>query len=146
MPVVPVTYWSFRFMIGLGMAAATGAGLVLWLTRRGRAPTGRWFRALLVALPLGALAGNSFGWIFTEMGRQPWVVFGLMPTDHAVSPGVSATEATLSLVALTTLYAFLAVVEVRLLCSAIGKGAAPYEEPPDPSRPASDDDQLTFAY
>ncbi len=146
-PVIPVTYWSFRFMIGLGMAAATGAGLVLWATRRGRAPAGRWFRALLVALPLGALAGNSFGWIFTEMGRQPWVVFGLMTTDHAVSPGVSATEATLSLVALTTLYAFLAVVEVRLLCSAIGKGAAPYEEPPDPSSPSGrGDDALTFAY
>ena len=49
--------------------------------------------------------------------------------------------------ALTALYASLAVVEVRLLCSAIGKGAAPYEEPPDPSSPSGrGDDALTFAY
>lgn len=144
-PVIPVTYWSFRFMITLGMASMAGAALVLWATRRGRAPTGRWFRVLLVALPLGALGGNSFGWIFTEMGRQPWVVFGLMTTDHAVSPGVSAGEALTSLIALTSLYAVLAVVEVKLLLSAIRGGAAPYVAPPDRSS-RSDDDQLTFAY
>jgi cytochrome d ubiquinol oxidase subunit I len=145
-PVIPVTYWSFRFMIGLGMSAAAGAALVLWLTRGGRAPSGRWFRLLLLGLPLGALAANSFGWIFTEMGRQPWVVFGLMTTDHAVSPGVSAAEAMTSLVALTSLYAVLAVVEGRLLLSAIRGGAPAHVEPPDPSRDREDDDQLTFAY
>ncbi|MFB9315031.1 cytochrome ubiquinol oxidase subunit I [Nocardioides plantarum] len=145
-PVIPVTYWSFRFMIGLGMSAAAGAALVLWLTRPGRSPSGRWFRVLLLGLPLGALAANSFGWIFTEMGRQPWVVFGLMTTDHAVSPGVSTAEAMTSLVALTSLYAVLAVVEVRLLVSAIRGGAPAYVEPPDPSRDRTDDDALAFAY
>lgn len=144
-PVIPVTYWSFRFMIGAGMFAALGAGLVLWLTRRGRAPTGRGYRALLVALPLGALAGNSFGWIFTEMGRQPWVVFGQMTVDHAVSPGVSEAEAWISIVSLTLLYAFLAVVEVRLLLHAIGKGAAPFE-PPVPPGERDDDAPLAVAY
>jgi cytochrome bd ubiquinol oxidase subunit I len=145
-PVVPVTYWSFRFMIGLGMSAAAGAALVLWLTRRGRAPAGRWFRALLVALPLGALGGSSFGWIFTEMGRQPWVVFGLMTTDHAVSPGVSAGEAMTSLVALTSLYAVLGVIEVRLLLGAIRQGAAPLPEPKDDDADSDDADRLAFAY
>ncbi|MEO9325244.1 cytochrome ubiquinol oxidase subunit I [Nocardioides sp. C4-1] len=145
-PVIPVTYWSFRFMIGLGMTAAAGAALVLFATRRGRAPTGRWFRLLLIGLPLGALGANSFGWIFTEMGRQPWVVFGLMTTDHAVSPGVSAAEAMTSLVALTSLYAVLAVVEVKLLLTAIRQGAAPHVEPPDPGRVREDDEPLTFAY
>lgn len=147
-PIIPVTYWSFRFMIGLGMSAAAGAALVLWLTRRGRAPDGRWFRWLLVGLPLGALAGNSFGWIFTEMGRQPWVVFGLMTTDHAVSPGVSVTEALISVVSLTALYGVLAVVEVGLILRTIRAGAAAYEEPPNPTlRGERDDDApLTFAY
>jgi cytochrome d ubiquinol oxidase subunit I len=145
-PVIPVTYWSFRFMMGLGMFAVVGSGLVLWLTRRGRAPSGRWFTALLVALPLGALGGNSFGWIFTEMGRQPWVVFGLMTTDHAVSPGVSAAEAWTSLIALTSLYAVLAVVELKLLLGAIRKGAPEFEEPRAHDRDDSDDESLAFAY
>ena len=151
-PVIPVTYWSFRFMIGLGMGAAAGAALVLWATRRGRAPTGRWFRLLLVALPLGALGGNSFGWIFTEMGRQPWAVFGLMTTDHAVSPGVSEGEALTSLIALTALYGLLAVVEVRLLMSTVRAGAAAHEEPDDATGPDAGpgvpdhDRPLTFAY
>ena len=81
-PIIPVTYWSFRLMIGLGHAgAALGAALVLWLTRaRPRAdqplvPAGCASRCRSVPL-----AGNSFGWIFTEMGRQPWVVFGA--DDH----------------------------------------------------------------
>ena len=146
-PVIPVTYWSFRFMIGLGMFGAGGAALVLWSTRRGRAPTGRWFRVLLVALPLGALGGNSFGWIFTEMGRQPWVVFGLMTTDRAVSPGVSATEAVISLASLTAVYAVLAVVEVRLLLSAIRGGAPePLADHGDAGGEHPDDAPLSFAY
>ncbi|HET8897107.1 MAG TPA: cytochrome ubiquinol oxidase subunit I, partial [Protaetiibacter sp.] len=64
-PVVPITYWSFRFMIGLGMAAAAGAALVLWMTRRGRVPGARWFPWLALSLPVLSVAANSFGWIFT---------------------------------------------------------------------------------
>ncbi|WP_370248148.1 cytochrome ubiquinol oxidase subunit I [Nocardioides sp.] len=147
-PTIPVTYWSFRLMIGLGMAASAGAGLVLLLTRRDRMPTSRWFGRLLVGLPLLAVAGNSFGWIFTEMGRQPWAVFGLMTVDHAVSPGVSVTEAALGLAALTLVYAVLAVIEVRLLLHTIRTGAPAYVEPPAPTLrgPQDDDVPLTFAY
>ena len=148
MPIIPVTYWSFRLMIGLGMGAAAGAALVLWLTRRRRAPDSRWYRVLLVALPLGALAGNSFGWIFTEMGRQPWVVFGLMTTDNAVSPGVTVTEALISVIALTALYGLLAVIEVGLLLRTIKAGAEEYVEPPDPTIQGREDDDapMAFAY
>jgi cytochrome d ubiquinol oxidase subunit I len=148
-PVIPVTYWSFRLMIGLGMGAALGSALVLWLTRRGRAPTARWFRTLCIALPLGALAGNSFGWIFTEMGRQPWAVFGLMTTDHAVSPGVSVTEAMISVVTLTVLYGVLAVIEVGLILRTVRSGPDPYVEPAQPGDHPDDDESarpLAFAY
>lgn len=145
-PVVPVTYWSFRLMIGLGLGAAAGAALVLWLTRRGRTPTSRRFQALCVALPLGALGANSFGWIFTEMGRQPWVVFGLMTTDHAVSPGVSVTEAMVSVVTLTALYGVLAVVEVGLILRTVRSGPAPYVEPSPPDEDDESDRPLAFAY
>src|SRR4029079_11039480 len=85
-PNIPTTYWSFRYMIGLG-AVTTGLALLgLWFTRGGRLPDNRWFwRALIWTTPL-AIFGNGFGWIFTEMGRQPWVVFGEMFTRDALSP------------------------------------------------------------
>lgn len=75
-PVIPVTYWSFRFMIGLGMSAAAGAAVLLWVMRGGRRPRSKWWGVLALSLPFLAVFGNSFGWIFTEMGRQPWVVYG----------------------------------------------------------------------
>ena len=156
-PVIPVTYWSFRWMMGFGVAAAAGSALILWLTRRRRSageeasgePAGRWFPALAIAVPVFMLLGNSMGWIFTEMGRQPWVVFGLMTTAHGVSPGVSLTEAWISVVSLTLLYGVLAVVEVGLLVRFVKKGPDPFVEPPDPSRRSEerdDDRPLTFAY
>jgi len=149
-PVIPVTYWTFRFMIGMGILAAAGSALLLWVTRRGRTPSARWLGTLGIGLPLALVAGNSFGWIFTEMGRQPWAVFGLMTTERAVSPGVSVFEAATSLIGLTLVYAVLAVIEVRLIASAVNAGAEPFAEPPDPGNPdraASDDDApLAFAY
>ncbi|MBO4210867.1 cytochrome ubiquinol oxidase subunit I, partial [Micromonospora echinofusca] len=88
-PIIPVTYWSFRFMIGLGLAAAAIALWVLWAGRKGRTPTNRWLLRAGLILPLLPLAANSFGWIFTEMGRQPWIVFGEMLTRDGVSRTVS---------------------------------------------------------
>ena len=102
-----------------------------------------------MALPLLPLAANSFGWIFTEMGRQPWAVFGLMTTANGVSPGVGATEAWISILALTLLYAVLAVIEIGLIVHYVRLGADQFVEPPDPSLRGSDDDEdrpMAFAY
>ena len=146
-PVIPVTYWSFRFMMGLGFFTAAGAAVILWLTRKKRVPSVRWVGVLGISLPLAATFASSWGWIFTEMGRQPWVVFGLMTTESGVSPGVSTFEAATSLIVLTLLYAVLAVVEVGLLVKYVKRGAEPFEEPPDvPIGGADDDAPLTFAY
>ena len=147
-PTIPVTYWSFRFMIGLGVFSAIGAALILFLTRRGRVPSKRWVGWLGIGLPLATVFANSWGWIFTEMGRQPWVVFGLMTTEHGVSPGVSVFEAAASVAVLTILYAGLAVVEIGLMVKYVRRGADPFEEPPRPSLrgPVDDDAPLTFAY
>ena len=143
-PNVAVTYWTFRFMIGVGMAGAAVAALAWWKLRKRSPFRGRrlWFWAS-VALPLSGLAANSLGWIFTEMGRQPWIVFGLMPTASGVSPGVSATEVWISLIGFTIVYGALAVVEVKLLLRVIRGGLpdiAPTETSDDPDRP------LAFAY
>jgi len=144
-PTIPLAYWSFRIMIGLGMAGALIAIAVLWSTRRDRIPRHRlWFWAVL-ATPLLPLFANSFGWIFTEAGRQPWIVFGLMTTATGVSPKVAGAEVWTSLITLTVLYAVLAVIEMKLLLRFIAAGAPDFEEPVDPS----DQDEnapLVFAY
>jgi cytochrome d ubiquinol oxidase subunit I len=145
-PVIPVTYWSFRIMIGLGAVAMAGAALILWVTRSGRIPTHRGWVWLAVALPLLPVAANSFGWLFTEMGRQPWVVFGLMTTIHGVSPGVSVGEALTSVLALTVVYAVLAVIEVGLMVRYIRLGADRFVEPPDPKLGRQPDEPMSFAY
>ena len=143
-PVIPLTYWSFRLMIGLGMAGVAVAAWVLWATRGSRTPQGRPVLAAAIALPFLPLLANSFGWIFTEMGRQPWAVFGLMTTEHSVSPGLTTTEAWISLITLTAVYGVLAVVEVRLMLTWIRKGVE--ELPPDLPADTGEDRPLAFAY
>jgi cytochrome d ubiquinol oxidase subunit I len=122
-PYVPVTYWSFRLMIGLGMVSVALGAVGLWLTRRGRTPHGRWFwRAAVWSVSLPLLA-NSFGWIFTEMGRQPWTVFGVFRTAGSVSPGVGAGSVATSLAVFTLLYGALAVIELYLMIRYARAGA-----------------------
>jgi cytochrome d ubiquinol oxidase subunit I len=143
-PYIPVTYWSFRFMIGLGVLAALLGALILYVTRREKQPVSRAWVWVAVLLPLMPLFANSFGWLFTEMGRQPWAVFGVMTTAQSVSPGVSTFEAATSLIVLTLLYAVLAVVEVGLMLKFIKAGA---EKDPVVHEPTDDPDRpLAFAY
>ncbi len=141
-PNIPGTYWSFRFMMGLGFAAIAGAVLVLWGTRAGRTPTAKIFLWIAVLTPFAPVFANSFGWIFTEIGRQPWLVYGVMTTETGLSTAASATEVGISLAVYTLLYAVLAVIEVRLYLDYIRKGAEPFEEP----KQLEDDEQLSFAY
>ncbi|KRF45716.1 cytochrome BD ubiquinol oxidase subunit I [Terrabacter sp. Soil811] len=144
-PNIPTTYWTFRLMIGLGIATALIAIAVLWLTRKGRTPTARWLAYAAVAAPLLPVFANSFGWIFTEVGRQPWLVFGLMTTANGVSPSVSMGEVITSMVVFTLLYGALAVVEIKLFLHYVRKGAEPFEEPQDPAD-RDEDAPLVFAY
>ncbi|MFC4530594.1 cytochrome ubiquinol oxidase subunit I [Sphaerisporangium dianthi] len=135
-PVVGLAYWSFRLMIGFGVLSALLALAGLWLTRRGRRlPGNPWFyRLAMLGIGLPFLA-NSLGWIFTEMGRQPWTVFGIMRTAAAVSPGVDVAEVAITLVGFTLVYGLLALIEVRLLLKAIRSGPETEEasgKTPDP--------------
>jgi cytochrome bd ubiquinol oxidase subunit I len=139
-PDVPVLYWAFRLMMGLGLAGV-GVGVAgLWLTRRGRLPSKRWvYRVAVAALP-AALAGNVCGWILTEVGRQPWTVYGELLTAASVSPGVSLGAVATSLAVFTLVYGALAVVEARLLWRYVQAGLPP-DEPA-----ARDEPALELAY
>jgi len=146
-PYIPVTYWSFRLMITCGALAMAIGAWMLWVTRKGRVPRSewRWPIWLAVASTLLPLFANSFGWIFTEMGRQPWIVFGLMRTEAGVSPNVGAGTVLTSLIVFTLLYGALAVVEVKLLLSAIKKGL-PDVDPDNETGKQPEDKPMAFAY
>jgi len=114
-PPVAWVYWSFRVMVGLGLLfiALTGWGLVTWW--RGRLDTSRgWQRAALIALFLPFVA-NTAGWMVTELGRQPWIVYGLLRTADGVSPIVSSTMVWISMVGFTVIYAVLAAIGFFLM-------------------------------
>jgi len=113
-PPVAISYWTFRIMIGAGMVMLLLAFYGLWKSRDG-VPTAPWYlKAMFWAIALPYIA-NSTGWIFTEMGRQPWIVFGLQQTADAVSPAVSVGEVLFSLVAFTLVYGVLMIADVVLL-------------------------------
>lgn len=144
-PNIPVIYWSFRLMIGLGMLGALIAAFGWWAQRKGRTPTNKWLLRAAIIAPFLPLIGISFGWIFTELGRQPWAVFGLMATQGGVSPGVPASQVLLSLVIYALLYGVLAVIEVGLMLRVIKQG--PPEDVVDPfDVPADEDRPLTITY
>jgi len=127
-PIIWVTYWAFRWMIGLGMLHVLIAVVGLWLTRKGRTPARPWMWKIAIwAMPLSLLA-MIVGWIFTEMGRQPWIVFSLMKTADGVSPGTTGLEVLISLIAFTAIYGALAVVEFKLIKRAAQKGPEPVEK------------------
>lgn len=134
-------------MIGFGMASFAIGLAGLWLTRKkfmlpqhlrvgedevphlvlfpkkALGPTlAPWFWRIATWTMAFPLIANSWGWIFTEMGRQPWVVYGVLQTRDAVSPGVSQGEVLTSMIVFTSLYAILAVVEVKLLAKYIKAG------------------------
>jgi cytochrome bd ubiquinol oxidase subunit I len=146
-PYVPVTYWAFRLMIGLGMMAALYALIALWAFRGGRTPRSRLFALFNGVIVLFPLFGISAGWIFTEMGRQPWVVFGEQITADGISPLLTPFEVWASMIGFTVLYAVLAVIEVTLLLKYIRAGApeAPVEDPFGDAQ-KDEDRQLYFAY
>jgi cytochrome d ubiquinol oxidase subunit I len=147
-PVIPLAYWNFRIMVGIGFLTALIALLGLWLLRRGRLPENRWvwrIGVLSLALPFVA---NSAGWIFTEMGRQPWSVYGVMKTASSVSPNVGATSMLISVIALTTLYGVLMVIEAGVMVRYVKAGPPPADEvlAPPGGDGADAEPSLTFAY
>jgi cytochrome d ubiquinol oxidase subunit I len=154
-PNLFVTYWAFRAMIGLLLIPVAFALTALWLTRRGRIPDQRWLAWLaLITIPTPFLA-NSAGWVFTEMGRQPWVVVPNPTGDQlvrlTVQEGVSDHAAGMvifSLAVFTLLYGVLAVIWFWLMRRYVVEGPQEHDSEPAPPTPPREDDvaPLSFAY
>lgn len=120
-PPVPLVYWAFRVMVGLGSFLLLLMVVIFWAERRRRLTNMRWLLwVALFSIPLVYFAGQA-GWIVAEVGRQPWVIDGLLPVKAAVSSvSVSAVQTTFWLfVAIFTLFL---VIELRILVKAIKQG------------------------
>ena len=113
-PVVWLTYWSFRAMVGAGILLVLLAGWGVVLARRRRLAVSPWFRrAALWGMALPFLA-NATGWVFTEAGRQPWIVYGLMKTVRGVSP-VTTADVAATLGAFVVVYGVLGAIDAVLM-------------------------------
>lgn len=163
-PVTWITYWGFRLMIGLGGVVALGGIVALWLTRKGTVPRSSWIMRLALLGIVAPFAANIAGWIFTEMGRQPFVVAPnpdatgidgvFMFTAAAVSPGVTAGEILFSVITLTVVYGIMLAIELFLLVKYIRGGVAASmleltarrKHGEDTGPDAGRDDVLAFAY
>src|SRR3981189_1269807 len=112
-PNVRLVHWSFDIMVGTGSAMLAVAALVAWIWwRTRRLPDNKWLlRALVCCAPLGFIAVET-GWFVTELGRQPWIIYGFMRTRDAVTPmpGLVVPFTTF-----TTVYLLLAVIVIFLL-------------------------------
>ena len=137
MPNVRVIYWSMRVMAFAGVLMFLVAALGAWLYWRKKLARVRWFHwTALVALALPYIAATA-GWILTEMGRQPWIVQGLLLTSKANSPNVGTAWLGVSLGVFITLYVALGVVDFLLMRHYARPNRDETAEPPDLASPAA---------
>jgi cytochrome d ubiquinol oxidase subunit I len=121
-PPVHATFWSFRFMIGMGFGMILLSLLAVIFSRRGTVELHTtYLTIMLFAIPLPYIAGQ-LGWIVAEVGRQPWIVYGVLKTSDAVSKSISVTQVYVSLLGFTILYGCLGVIDIYLLSKFAKKG------------------------
>ena len=120
-PPVPLVYWSFRVMVGLGGFLLLLMCVVLWAEWKGKITQMRWLQwVALCSIPLVYLTGQA-GWIVAEVGRQPWVIEGLLPTKAAVSSvSVGAVQTTFFL--FVVIFTLFLAIEIRIMLKAIKQG------------------------
>ena len=135
-PPVAIPFFAFRIMVGLGliMLALVGAGL--WLRVRRRLYEAGWFlHTLEYVAPIGFLAVLA-GWTVTEVGRQPWTVYGLMRTADSVSPSLAGSDVLISFVLYVLVYLVVFPVGLFFMARIVGRGpVAPEEAPIEAGRP-----------
>jgi len=121
-PPVGLTFYSFRFMVMLGMLMFLISLIAVWLSLRNKLETSPFFLKVMVvsiALPYIVV---QLGWIGAEVGRQPWIVYGLLKTSDAVSRSISTGQVVMSLIGFTLVYTLLGIVDVYLLAKYAKQG------------------------
>jgi cytochrome bd ubiquinol oxidase subunit I len=125
-PLVVFTYWGFRFMVAAGFTMLALAGYALYHVMRNKVgPQIHWLGLFVFAIALPYIA-NTSGWVLTELGRQPFIVYGLLKTDQAMSPGLTTGMVLFSLIGFAVIYAALIGVDIFLLTK-FAKAGPPIE-------------------
>lgn len=138
---IPLLYYSYHVMVGLGTIFIAVMVLAVFLYWRGKLYTSRamlW--TLMICAPLPFIA-NTAGWMTAELGRQPWLIYGLMRTEHGASPQVGAGNALFTLIGFMGMYAVLSILWLFLVWREIELGP----EPQKGGRARADDDAAVFA-
>ena len=134
-PPVLVPFLTFRLMVGLGLVMLLVSWIGMWLRWRGRLDTARWFlRAALWSFPSGFVAVIA-GWLTAEVGRQPWVVYGLLRTRDAVTPSLAGGTVLFSLIAYIAVYAVIYAFGLFYIYRILRDGPAEAAEAVPPTRP-----------
>jgi len=121
-PVLPV-FTGFRLMVGLGMLFMLLSAVAVFISFKNAHEKWGWFLKLLpFAIVLPYLAAE-LGWVVAEMGRQPWIVYGIMRTSDAASPVVSPGQILFTIISFFILYSLLAALDIWLLVKNARKGA-----------------------
>ncbi|MBX3084238.1 MAG: cytochrome ubiquinol oxidase subunit I [Anaerolineae bacterium] len=145
-PAIWLTYWSFRAMVGAGVLMFALGLLGLLFSYTNRLPKVRWFLLVLMPAIILPYLANSTGWILTEVGRQPWIVFGLMRIDQAISPNVTPAMLLISLIGFTLVYGALMVADIYLLQKFARAGVGEEEPVPSKDAPTPKQSRLKGAY
>jgi cytochrome d ubiquinol oxidase subunit I len=120
-PPVPVVFWAFRGMIGLGMLMALLLLLAFIFSWKDKLENKKWFFiAALVCIPLVYICGQC-GWIVAEVGRQPWTIQGLLPVNVAIS-SLSAGAVKTTFFLFLAIFALFLAIEIRIMLGAIKQG------------------------
>ncbi len=126
-PYSPIVFWSFRLMVGLGMLMLLTAVLALALRKGGRLYEARWFQRFVLCMGPSGLIALLAGWVTTEVGRQPWTVYGVLRTEDSVSP-VSAQLAGVSLLIFVIVYFVVFGMGVYYMLKLMRRGPAPHAD------------------
>jgi cytochrome d ubiquinol oxidase subunit I len=132
---VPLVYYAYHIMVGLGTILVVVAGLGVLMLRRGRLYASKWMLwALMLAFPLTYIA-NIAGWVTAEAGRQPWVIFGLLHTSAGASPASSVPSgvAIFSLLGFLGLYVLIGMVFPMFIVRIVSRGPDEVETATAPS-------------
>lgn len=126
-PPVELTYYCYHIMVGLGTIFIAEMAIGLFLLWRRKLHSSRWFLwVLMLTIPFPYIA-NEAGWVVTEVGRQPWLVYGLMKTAAGTSLNVAAGETIFTTMGFAGIYAMLAILFLFLVARIIGRGPAGQE-------------------
>jgi cytochrome d ubiquinol oxidase subunit I len=129
-PNSTVVFWSFRIMVGLGLLMIGMAVIARILNRRGRLYEAKWFHRFVLLMGPSGVISLLAGWVTTEVGRQPWVVYGVMRTAQAASP-LSAQQVGVSLMAFVVVYFAVFGTGVYYLLKLMRTGPAVSDDSPD---------------